>query len=99
MNDKNPLVIIGIPVFNGEKLLKKRMESILNQTYQNFEIIISDNASTDNTSKICKEFLENNFTNPIFCSLDTKDYVVHKNKKPFELKHFIKFPKDEFSGK
>lgn len=60
MNDKNPLVTIGIPVFNGEKLLKKRMESILNQTYQNFEIIISDNASTDNTSEICKEFLENN---------------------------------------
>jgi len=59
MNKKenNPLVTIGIPVFNGEKFLKKRVDSILNQTYKNFEIIISDNASTDNTSKICQSVI------------------------------------------
>ena len=57
--EKNPLITIGIPVFNGDKLLKRRMESILNQTYKNFEIIISDNASTDKTSELSKEFLKN----------------------------------------
>ena len=41
-----------------------------------------------------KEFLEKNFENPVYCNLDTKDYVSHKSKKPFELKHFIEFPKE-----
>mgnify|MGYP000934667369 CR=1 FL=1 len=41
-----------------------------------------------------KEFLEKNYENPVYCNLDTKDYVIHKTKKPFELKHFIKFPKE-----
>ena len=48
MND-NPLVSICIPVFNGEKTIDETLQSILNQTYQNIEIIISDNASTDKT--------------------------------------------------
>ena len=51
------LVTVGIPVYNGGKYIEKRIESIIKQTYQNFEIIISDNASTDNTSKICEKFL------------------------------------------
>lgn len=56
-NDDIPLVTVGIPVFNGEKFLKRRLDSILNQTYKNFEIIISDNASTDGTSKLCQSIM------------------------------------------
>ena len=41
-----------------------------------------------------KEFLERDFENPVYCNLDTKDYVAHKSKKPFDLKHFIEFPKE-----
>ena len=41
-----------------------------------------------------KEFLERDFENPVYCNLDTKDYVSHKSKKPFDLKHFIEFPKE-----
>jgi len=41
-----------------------------------------------------KEFLEKDFENPVYCNLDTKDYVSHKSKKPFDLKHFIEFPKE-----
>ena len=41
-----------------------------------------------------KEFLTSNFEYPVYCNLETKDYVIHKNKKPFELKHFIEFPKE-----
>ena len=51
-----PKVSIGIPVFNGELFLKKRLDSICSQTFTNFEIIISDNASTDSTSTICQEY-------------------------------------------
>ena len=46
-----------MPVFNGEKYLKESVESILQQSYQNFELIISDNASTDRTSEICRRYL------------------------------------------
>ena len=55
---KKSLVTIGIPVYNGELSIKKCIESVLSQTYENFELIISDNASTDSTPDICKEFLK-----------------------------------------
>ena len=47
---------IGLPVYDGEKFLQKCLDSLLSQTFSNFELIISDNASTDNTSKICQEY-------------------------------------------
>ena len=50
------LVTIGIPVYNGELSIKKCIESVLSQTYENLEIIISDNGSTDLTFDICTEF-------------------------------------------
>jgi glycosyltransferase involved in cell wall biosynthesis len=43
-------------VFNGEKYLKEALDSILAQTYRDFELIISDNASTDRTQQICREY-------------------------------------------
>lgn len=52
-----PKISIGFPVYNGEDFLYKKLESILTQTYENFELIISNNGSTDLTSKICKEFV------------------------------------------
>jgi len=55
---KNTIISIGLPVFNGEKFLREKIESILDQTFQDFELIISDNASTDKTKEICQEFLE-----------------------------------------
>ena len=58
--DKNYLnskkISIGLPVLNGEKFIQKQLERILNQTHTNFELIISDNASTDSTNKICEKF-------------------------------------------
>jgi glycosyltransferase involved in cell wall biosynthesis len=55
---KNPLprVSIGLPVFNGEKYLPKALESLLAQEYENFELVISDNASTDETGLICENY-------------------------------------------
>lgn len=48
-----PRVSIGMPVYNGEKYLEQAIKSILNQTFTDFELIISDNASTDGTQSIC----------------------------------------------
>jgi glycosyltransferase involved in cell wall biosynthesis len=57
MNDKKePLVTLGLPVYNGEKFIEETLISILNQTFDDFELIISDNASTDATEKICKSY-------------------------------------------
>jgi glycosyltransferase involved in cell wall biosynthesis len=53
------IVSIGIPVYNGDASLKKRLDSILAQTLKNFQVIISDNASTDHTEKICREYNKN----------------------------------------
>jgi glycosyltransferase involved in cell wall biosynthesis len=51
-----PLVSIGMAVWNGEAYLAKAIESILAQTYENIELIILDNLSTDGTSAICASF-------------------------------------------
>ncbi len=51
-----PRVTIGLPIYNGQNYLAQTMDSILAQTYRDFEIIISDNASTDQTEAICREY-------------------------------------------
>ncbi len=51
-----PLVTIGIPVYNEEKYLAETIESALNQTFKDIQIIISDNGSTDNSYEIAKKY-------------------------------------------
>jgi len=51
-----PRVSIGVPVFNGERYLPQALDSILAQTYQDFELVISDNGSTDGTEAICRRY-------------------------------------------
>ncbi|MBD3169386.1 MAG: glycosyltransferase [candidate division Zixibacteria bacterium] len=51
-----PRVSIGLPVYNGAAYLRETIESILNQTYTDFELVISNNASTDETDSICREY-------------------------------------------
>jgi glycosyltransferase involved in cell wall biosynthesis len=51
-----PRVSIGLPVFNGEKYLEQTLDSILAQTYTDFEVVIADNASTDQTAEICQAY-------------------------------------------
>ena len=53
-----PRLSVGLPVYNGEDFVAAAIKSILNQNFQDFELIISDNASQDRTSVICREFAE-----------------------------------------
>src|SRR3990172_5611242 len=50
------LIAVGLPVYNGQKYLAQAIESILGQTFADFELIISDNASTDRTQEICQAY-------------------------------------------
>lgn len=56
MPHSQPTVSIGMPVYNGEKYIRDALDSLLAQTYTDFELIISDNASTDSTEQICREY-------------------------------------------
>lgn len=52
-----PTVSIGLPVYNGENFLADALESLVSQTYTDFEIIVSDNASTDATEEIVRRYM------------------------------------------
>ena len=54
------LVSIITPVYNGEKYIKDCIESVLNQTYKNLEMIIINDGSADNTEKIIKNYMKEN---------------------------------------
>ena len=51
------LVSIILPVYNGEKYLKESIESVLEQTYERWELLILDDCSTDHTADISKEYV------------------------------------------
>ena len=51
-----PRLSIGLPVYNGERHISEALEALLGQTYEDFELIVSDNASTDGTSEICLRY-------------------------------------------
>ncbi len=51
-----PRLSIGLPVYNGENYLAESLDALLGQSYENFELIISDNASTDGTGDICRRY-------------------------------------------
>ena len=64
----NDLISIIVPVYNVEKYLQKCIQSIINQTYKNIEIILVDDGSKDNSGKICDEFKQ----------IDNRIKVIHK---------------------
>jgi glycosyltransferase involved in cell wall biosynthesis len=57
MDDRmTPRVSLGLPVYNGQNFIAEAIRSILSQDFGDFELVITDNASTDRTADICKEF-------------------------------------------
>jgi glycosyltransferase involved in cell wall biosynthesis len=53
-----PRVSIGVPVYNGERYVAETLDSLLAQTYADFELILCDNASTDRTEQICRAYAD-----------------------------------------
>jgi glycosyltransferase involved in cell wall biosynthesis len=58
LSGDRPRVSIGMPVYNGANFLPEALDSVLAQTVDDFELIISDNASTDGTQQICQHYAE-----------------------------------------
>jgi glycosyltransferase involved in cell wall biosynthesis len=56
MLDRRPKVSIGMPVYNGERFLEQALDSLLSQSFEDFELLIADNASTDGTQDICRSY-------------------------------------------
>ena len=84
------------------KELKKNLSEV---RFPNFKLLITGDGRVNrgvqevleftNIKKIIsKRIFRKNYQKPVYCNLDTKDYVIHKTKKQFELKHFIEFPKE-----
>ena len=67
----NPLITIIVPVYNSEKTLHRCVDSILDQTYQNFEILLINDGSKDHSGDICDEYAKS----------DTRVRVFHKENK------------------
>jgi glycosyltransferase involved in cell wall biosynthesis len=84
---KKPTVSIGMPVYNGAKYIKEALDSLLAQTYTDFELIISDNASTDSTQAICEEY----------ASKDNRIRYIRQNENIGAVKNF-QFVLDESVG-
>lgn len=53
---RRPRVSVGLPVYNGAAYLSEAVEALLGQTLGDFELVLSDNASTDDTEKVCRDF-------------------------------------------
>jgi len=89
---KEPIVSICIPTYNGEKFLSDALSSVLSQTYQDIEIIISDDGSTDRTLEIAKSF--QNQTSKDFIVISHRNYGLVPNWN-FCIQHakgkYIKF--------
>ena len=56
MFEEQPLVTIGLPVYNGEATLDRALGALVRQNYENLEIVIGDNGSEDRTEEICRRF-------------------------------------------
>lgn len=53
-----PLITVGVPVYNGERYLAQCLDSLLAQSYRDFTLLISDNASSDETAAICQRYVQ-----------------------------------------
>jgi len=58
MSSNSPEISVIMPAYNAEKYIAASIESVLNQTYKNFELLILDDASTDNTKEIVLSYAQ-----------------------------------------
>ena len=75
-----PRVSIGLPVLNGENFIAEAIDSILAQTYENFELIIVDAASIDKTEEICRNYAQKDSRIKYFRQNETRGVYVNYNR-------------------
>jgi glycosyltransferase involved in cell wall biosynthesis len=93
-----PRVSIGMPVFNLEAVVGRALESVLAQTFTDFELIVSDNGSTDGTEALCRGYAARDprirYTRqvPAISGYDNFRYVLETARAPY----FMWLPADDF---
>lgn len=75
-----PLVSVVMPLYNAEKFVKKAIDSVLNQTYKNFELIIVDDCSSDGSLEIVKKLANNNEEIKIISNKENSGVSKTRNK-------------------
>ena len=87
MRTNNPFISVIMNCHNGEKFLKKSIQSVLRQSYYNWELIFWDNCSSDNSASIIKSFNDNRiryFKSKRFTNLyDARNQAIKKSKGEF----------------
>ncbi len=91
-------VDVLIAVYNGEKYIKRCLDSLLNQTYKNFNIIINNNGSTDKTSQILEEYAKNNKNIEVFNTKNEKNIAKARSAllKKIKSKYFTFVDCDDY---
>lgn len=79
LKNSAPRVSLGMPVFNGERYIEESLVALLEQTYEDFEIVICDNASTDGTEEICRAYAEKDDRIHYFRNRSNYGYVHNFN--------------------
>jgi glycosyltransferase involved in cell wall biosynthesis len=87
--EDKPTISVGIPFYNAEKFLVYAIQSILCQSYTNWELILVDDGSTDNSLKIAKEFAYKDKRIKVLCDGENK-------KLPYRLNQLIKASEGKF---
>jgi glycosyltransferase involved in cell wall biosynthesis len=90
MSEQTPRVSIGLPVYNGAAYVGAAIESLLAQTFTDFELIISDNASTDNTETICRSYANRDSRIRYYRQADNRGAIWNYNHV-FELSRAMYF--------
>src|SRR4051812_30432392 len=63
-----PLISIGLPVYNGARYIERALDTLLAQSFRDFDLVVSDNASTDETVAICERYAARDARVRICCS-------------------------------
>lgn len=81
MNRDSPLISVIVPNYNHEKFLRQRLDSIFNQTYVNFEVILLDDCSIDNSREILIQYAQNDkVSHCVFNKINTGNTFVQWNR-------------------
>ena len=103
MVQERPVISMIVPIYNAEKYLRRCLESVVNQTYTNLDIILIDDVSSDQSLEICRQYVQRDSRIQLYCQENRGvsaarntglehmrgEYVVFVDSDDFISKHFI----------